>query len=168
MGFMEFCSNCGEKNQFGEIDGNIRFHCTICKTIHYENPKPTATLICPRGDEILLVKRAAEPGKGLWGLPGGFMELGETPEISARRELKEETALDGKLIKLLGTCSHYKSIFGDILLLGFEMKIDDWSNMTPGDDAADAELFPLNKLPPLAFHCHSKIVEMYKDSLKHA
>ena len=48
------------------------------------------------------------------------------------------------------------------------MKIDDWSNMTPGDDAAEAELFPLKKLPPLAFHCHSKIVEMYKDSLKPA
>jgi len=162
---MEFCSNCSGKNDFGDIDGNKRFHCSACKTIHYENPKPTATLICPRGNEILLVKRAAEPGKGLWGLPGGFMELGETPEICAKRELKEETALTGKFIRLLGTCSHYKSIFGDILLLGIEMRIIDWTGMKPGDDASEARLFVLNQMPPLAFHCHNKIFEMYINSL---
>ena len=88
---MEFCSNCGKKNQYGHIDGNTRYHCAKCYAIHYENPKPTATLIFPREIEILLVKRAKEPGKGLWGLPGGFIERKESPEIAAVRELKEET-----------------------------------------------------------------------------
>ena len=39
-----YCSQCGKKNQFGKIDGSIRYHCPNCKTIHYQNPKPTATL----------------------------------------------------------------------------------------------------------------------------
>ena len=57
MGYLEFCSNCGKYNQFGIIDGNERFHCMECETIHYENPKPTATLVCIKNEKILLVIR---------------------------------------------------------------------------------------------------------------
>ena len=151
MGYLEFCSNCGFKNQYGFKDGNTRYFCSKCKSIHYENPKPTATLICPRGDDILLVKRAFEPAIGEWSLPGGFMELNETLEQAAIRELKEETNLDGNVVKLLGNCSHFNSIFGDILLLGIEMQIDNWSNLKVGDDASEAAFYNFNNHPPLAF-----------------
>jgi len=163
MGYLEFCSNCGEKNQFGEIDGNKRFYCPHCMTIHYENPKPTATLICPQNDNILLVKRASNPGKGLWGLPGGFIEKGESTEVGAERELMEETNLKGKVKQILGTCSHFNTIFGDILLVGMEIEISNWSKMKAGDDAAEAILFTLKDLPQLAFPCHEKIVRMYQN-----
>ena len=162
MAHLEYCSNCGEKNIFGLMEGQNRFYCTSCKKIHYENPKPTATLICVYKNKLLLVKRAVEPAKGQWGLPGGFIELGETPNEGAIRELKEETNLNGKPIRLLGHCSHHNTIFGDVLLLGIEMKIENWSEMEAGDDAAEAQLFNLNDLPPLAFLCHEKIVEMFK------
>ena len=161
MAHLEFCSNCGEKNHYGYIDGNNRYHCTKCETIYYENPKPTATLICPRGKEILLVKRAVEPGKGLWGLPGGFLENGETLEMGAQRELMEETKLKGEVKEILGTCSHFNSIFGDILLIGLVVHITDWSTLEAGDDAAEAELFHLQDMPKLAFPCHEKIVDLY-------
>ena len=166
MGYLEFCSNCGEKNHYGYIDGNTRYHCTKCETIHYENPKPTATLICPWGNKILLVKRAVDPGKGLLGLPGGFIEKGESPGVAAERELKEETGLDGSAEKVLGVCSHFNTIFGDILLIGIEIKVKDWSTMVAGDDAEEAALFPLNNLPSLAFSCHEKIVNMYREKIK--
>ena len=84
-----YCSTCNTKNQFSEIEGAIRYHCPKCKAIHYQNPKPTATLICIQNKKILLVKRAFEPAKGTWSLPGGFIELGETPEDAATRELEE-------------------------------------------------------------------------------
>ena len=162
MVHLEYCSNCGEKNIFGLMEGQNRFHCISCKKIHYENPKPTATLICVYKNKLLLVKRAVEPAKGQWGLPGGFIELGETPDEGAIRELKEETNLSGKPFQFLGYCSHHNTIFGDVLLLGIEMKIENWNEIEAGDDAAEAQLFNLNDLPPLAFSCHEKIVEMFK------
>jgi len=160
-----YCSQCANKNSYSKIDGGIRYHCSRCKTIHYQNPKPTATLICMKNDEILLVKRAFDPGKGEWSLPGGFIELGETPEEGAKRELKEETNLDGEAVKLIGNCSHFNSVFGDILLLGIIMKISNWDNLIPGDDAQSAGFFKLNESPQMAFECHNKILSVYKKSL---
>ena len=163
---LKYCSSCGKLNNYGLKEGLNRYFCIICNIIHYENPKPTATLICPRGDDILLVKRAFEPAIGEWSLPGGFMELIETLEQAAIRELKEETNLDGNVVKLLGNCSHFNSIFGDILLLGIEMQIDNWSNLKVGDDASEAAFYNFNNHPPLAFECHIKILNMYIDTLK--
>ena len=160
-----YCSNCAEKNSFEFIEGMQRYHCKKCNIIHYQNPKPTATLICPKDDSILLVKRAFEPAKGAWSLPGGFMELNETPNDAAIRELKEETNLYGTVVKLLGHCSHFNSVFGDILLLGIEMKINDWNTLKAGDDASDAKFFNYKKHPPLAFECHNKILNMYRETL---
>ena len=60
MGYLEFCSNCGSYNKFGTMDGNDRFYCLKCNIIHYENPKPTATIICTKGNDLLLAKRALE------------------------------------------------------------------------------------------------------------
>ena len=116
MSLLEYCSSCGKNNVYGFIDGHNRYHCKSCGTIHYQNPKPTATIICLQEGKILLAKRAFEPAKGEWGLPGGFMELNETLSEAAIRELKEETNLDGSVTELLSTCSHYGTIFGDILL----------------------------------------------------
>ena len=161
MGYLEFCSNCGNRNKFGRKDGNDRFYCPNCCAVHYENPKPTATLICPRKGEILLVKRAANPGKGLWGLPGGFLENGENLESGAQRELMEETKLHGNVKQVLGTCSHFNTIFGDILLIGLEIQITDWSTLKAGDDASEAALFDLKDKPKLAFPCYEKIVNLY-------
>ena len=167
MNYYQYCSHCGKKNNYGQIDGNIRYHCPSCKTIHYENPKPTATLICPKGDSILLGRRAFSPGKGEWGLPGGFMELNETLEEAALRELKEETNLNGKVNRILGTCSHYGSIFGDILLIGMVIDLSsDISSMVAGDDVSELKFFDMNNLPNLAFECHQKIVNDYADSQK--
>ena len=89
------------------------------------------------------------------------MELKETLFEAAQRELKEETNLDGKPTRILGTCSHYGSIFGDILLIGLEVKIKNWDYIKAGDDVSELKLFPINSLPKLAFDCHQKIVSYY-------
>ena len=162
---LEFCSNCGNKNKYGIIYGNKRHYCSACNVVHYENPKPTATLICPQKDNILLVKRAFNPGKGLWCLPGGFIEKGESLKEAAVRELKEETQLLGRALNILGTCSHYNTIFGDILLIGITVEVNDWSTMEAGDDAEEAKLFSIKKRPKLALPCHEKIVRMHTENV---
>ena len=161
-----YCSSCGKKNDLSRIDGGVRYHCLSCKTIHYQNPKPTATLILPKGSTILLVRRAFEPEKGSWSLPGGFLELGETLNKGAKRELKEETNLNGEVVKLLGTCSHFNSVFGDILLIGIKMNIENWDDLKTGDDAYDATFFKIDECPELAFECHQKIFNMYIETIK--
>ncbi len=163
---MKYCSNCREKNKFSFIDGNERYHCENCLTIHYQNPKPTATIICMKKDEILLAKRAFEPAKGEWGLPGGFMEMNETLEEAAERELHEETNLKGKVTNLLSTCSHYGTVFGDILSIGVEMKVDDFSEMKAGDDAEELKFFNINNIPKIVFYCHLKFINEYKSKNK--
>ena len=165
MGYLKFCSYCGTQNVYEYIDGNYRYHCTHCDTIHYENPKPTATIICMNKNKILLAKRAFNPAKGEWGLPGGFMELNETLYEAASRELKEETNLDGEVISILSTCSHYGTIFGDILLIGVIMEVNDFSKIKAGDDAEELSFFDFKALPDIAFYCHNKFIKEYRASL---
>ena len=74
----------------------------------------------------------------------------------------EETKLKGEVNQILGTCSHFNSIFGDILLIGLVVHITDWSTLEAGDDASEVALFKLRDKPKLAFPCHEKIVDLYR------
>jgi len=159
---MQYCTQCGFENTFSYIDGNDRFHCNQCKTIHYQNPKPTATLICMKDNKLLLGKRNRHPAKGAWGLIGGFMELNETLQEAALRELYEETHLKGEVLNIIGTTSHFNTVFGDILLIGLIIKITDWSTLKADDDISEAELFDINNLPQLAFDSHQKLIDIFK------
>ena len=158
---MKYCSQCGGCNTYDFIEGNKRFHCLECNIIHYQNPKPTATLICFNQHKILLGKRAFSPAKNKWGLIGGFMELNETLEQAALRELYEETQLTGKVVDIIGTASHFNTIFGDILLIGLKIEINNWKPLKPGDDISEAKLFDINNLPKLAFESHQKLIDLY-------
>ncbi len=133
--------------------------CPSCGTIHYENPSPAATVIGVQGDQLLLVKRAVEPAVGQWCLPGGFMERGEVPEQTARRELHEETGLEAGALTFLDFCP-YPSGPDGVLVLAYhtaELK----GQIVPGDDAAEARYFPLADLPPVAFPCHRALIEIF-------
>jgi ADP-ribose pyrophosphatase YjhB (NUDIX family) len=89
---MNFCSDCGEKviQRIPDGDNVPRYVCDACGTIHYQNPKMVVGCIPEWGDQILLCRRAIEPRYGLWTLPAGFMENGETAAQGAIRETLEE------------------------------------------------------------------------------
>lgn len=84
-----------------EGDDRERLVCPECGFIAYENPKIVVGSVASRGERLLLCRRAIPPQKGLWTLPAGFLELGETPEEGAHREAWEEArarlALEGLL-----------------------------------------------------------------------
>ncbi len=75
MGYLEFCSNCGVKNKYGYINGNTRYHCIQCNTIHYENPKPTVTLICPRNEDINYTTWTSDISFNWWFAPGSQLSF---------------------------------------------------------------------------------------------
>lgn len=89
---MKYCSQCGAQvqQQIPPGDNRHRYVCSNCHTIHYENPRVIAGCLPVYGDQVLLCKRAIEPRYGLWTLPAGFMENGESTEQAARRETLEE------------------------------------------------------------------------------
>jgi ADP-ribose pyrophosphatase YjhB (NUDIX family) len=89
---MKFCSNCGAPVAFRIPPGDSlpRHVCDACNTIHYQNPRVVVGCIPEWEDKILLCRRAIEPRYGLWTVPAGYMENGETTFQGAARETLEE------------------------------------------------------------------------------
>ncbi len=89
---MKFCSTCGAPVALTIPDGDHlpRYVCTVCKTVHYENPRIIAGCVPEWQGKILLCKRAIEPRRGYWTVPAGFMENGEAVQDGAAREAMEE------------------------------------------------------------------------------
>ena len=89
---MKFCSNCGSPvtSKVPAGDTLPRYVCDACNTIHYQNPRMVVGCIPEWEDRILLCRRAIEPRYGLWTVPAGFMENGETTFQGAVRETLEE------------------------------------------------------------------------------
>ena len=107
--------------------------------------------------KILLIKRAREPFRGEWATPGGRIDDGETAEQCAKREMKEETGLDIEIIKLTGLYSDPNRDPRGIIAAAYLVKRTG-GEIKAGDDAAEAQWFDLDNLPPLAAD-HKKIVE---------
>lgn len=102
---MPFCLQCGQPAAHAIPNGDTRQRlvCTSCAYIHYENPKMICGVLAIHQGKILLCRRAIEPRYGLWTLPAGFMENGETMADGAKRETAEEAdgvAVDLKLYTL--------------------------------------------------------------------
>jgi ADP-ribose pyrophosphatase YjhB (NUDIX family) len=90
---LKYCSHCGSSRIETRIpDGDTlpRFVCADCGTIHYQNPKIVVGCLPEWDGAVLLCKRAIEPRHGLWTLPAGFLENGETLQAGALRETQEE------------------------------------------------------------------------------
>lgn len=89
---MKYCSECGAvvEIQIPPGDERQRYVCSRCGFIHYQNPRLVVGSLPVWEDRILLCRRAIEPSHGLWTLPAGFMELGETTLEAAVRETLEE------------------------------------------------------------------------------
>lgn len=89
---MKYCSECGNTVQLSIPIGDDRERhvCGSCNTIHYQNPRIITGCLPIYEDKVLLCKRAIKPRYGLWTLPAGFMENGETTAEGALREAWEE------------------------------------------------------------------------------
>ena len=131
-------------------------------TYDYPMPSVTADIAVLRikdTPEILLIKRKHEPFREMWALPGGFMDLEETMEACARRELKEETGIEaGELIKFDTYDKPDRDPRGRTIT---QIYVLIWKESMgiprAADDAADLKWFDLMALPDLAFD-HGRII----------
>ena len=154
------CLYCGGEITKKSEDGVLRDFCPCCNSYFYENPLPVVSTIIESSRRILLVKRGRAPSKGLWCLPSGFAEAGESIEEAALRELKEETGIKGKIIKLLDVDSYKSRFYGDLLFLTFIVE-QSGGKLCAGDDCSQARFWPVNKLPPLAFRSNKRALDTY-------
>lgn len=123
----------------------------------YKYPRPAVTADCVvltagMEPQVLLIQRGNEPFKGKWAFPGGFMNMDETAEQCAKRELMEETGMSVNEMKQIGAYSDVdRDPRGRTVTVAFLSVVEMPLRVAGGDDAAKAEWFPLNALPPLAF-----------------
>ncbi len=123
----------------------------------YKYPRPAVTADCivftrEEVPEVLLIERGAEPFKGCWAFPGGFLNMDETTEQCAIRELEEETGLRIAQVEQLGAYSKVdRDPRGRTITVAYIARIDAPCEVKGQDDAAKAQWFPINALPPLAF-----------------
>ncbi len=138
----------------------------------YRHPHPSVTtdiVIFTLRDEqlkLLLIKRAVEPHKGQWALPGGFVRMNEDLDSGARRELEEETGISGVYLEQLYT---FGAVDRDprerVITVAYYALIP--SNKIVLQAATDADAvgwFGMDELPPLAFD-HHEIVDMARQRL---
>ena len=114
---------------------------------------------------VLLIQRGQDPYKNKWALPGGFIEMNETLEVSCKRELLEETGLEVDNMIQFKT---YDAINRDprhrTISVVFFTELEKEEVVKGGDDAAQAKWFPFNRLPELAFD-HGQILDEFFNTI---
>ena len=143
---MKFCSACGAPVELREPPGDnrLRHICTVCETIHYQNPNLVIGAIPEWEDgRILLCRRAIEPRHGLWTLPAGFMENGETTAEAAIRETLEEANAHISIGELY---SMYNLPYINQVHLLFRSRLLDL-DFSPGQESLDVRLFREEEIP---------------------
>jgi len=142
---LNFCSKCGAKLALRVPPGDSlpRHVCDNCGTIHYRNPLVVVGTIPVWEDRVLLCKRAIEPRYGLWTLPAGFMELGETTAQAALRETAEEARANielGEVFSLLSV-PHVNQVH-----LFYRARLLD-RDFAAGEETLEAGLFGEKEIP---------------------
>jgi ADP-ribose pyrophosphatase YjhB (NUDIX family) len=145
---MTYCTHCGRSLVQKWIEGDLRARnvCVACNAIHYENPKVLVACAAYFEDRILLCRRAIMPAQGLWCLVSGFVEVGESLEEAAARELSEETGLSvpARNMRLAGVASipHIGQVY-----IGFLARLPMDPQPRPGPEVLEARLFSEAEFP---------------------
>lgn len=164
-----YCPVCGRKN-FIAHNEKAKI-CMDCGFVYYFNPSSAvACFIRNLAGELLLVRRAKDPGKGTLDLPGGFVDMHESGEEAAMREVLEETGLEIQQCKYLFSIPNiypYKGFDVHTVDMFFECYVEDFNGAKAADDAAEIIIRRPEQISPKEFGLHSirKAVEKYTSHL---
>ncbi|MGQ9572992.1 MAG: NUDIX hydrolase [Dehalococcoidia bacterium] len=143
-----FCPNCGGhlSERLLETEERPRLVCDQCQRILYLNPKVVAGAIIERGGRLLLLRRSIEPRSGTWTFPAGYMEVDETAEEAAAREVEEEVGLKVKPGPLVGVYSRPAPETPGLLVVVFQ-GLRPKGRVKIGHEVLAARWFPLHAIP---------------------
>ena len=154
---IKFCPSCGSPVQSRIVCGRARPACPACSFVHFPNPRVAVALFLADRDRVLLVRRGVPPERGCWALAAGFVDLGESPEAAARREMREETGLEVEIDRLLDLS--YEEGQRVILIL-YRVRLLG-GTLAANDDAEAAQWFTRDDLPELAFESTRRMVQAW-------
>jgi ADP-ribose pyrophosphatase YjhB (NUDIX family) len=160
---MKYCSECGATVEWRipEGDSHARFVCPACHIIHYQNPKLVVGCIPEWEGRILLCRRGIEPRRGLWTVPAGYLETGETTPQGALRETLEEANARVDIVQLYALYSipHISQVY--LLFRARMLDLD----FRPGAETSETRLFPEAEIPwdELAFATIRNTLQHYYD-----
>jgi ADP-ribose pyrophosphatase YjhB (NUDIX family) len=142
---IDHCARCGTRveQRIPEDDNRERAVCPSCGHVHYINPLNVVGTLPVWEDKVLLCRRNIEPRKGLWTLPAGFMEMGETTAEGACRETDEEA---GARIELLGLYSILNVVPAGQVHFFYRARLLD-THFQPGPETIEARLFGEADIP---------------------
>ncbi|NND99509.1 MAG: NUDIX domain-containing protein [Pirellulaceae bacterium] len=134
----QFCPRCGTRS---ESVGKVPFRCTDCEFANFFGPvAAVGGLVVDDVGRLLLVRRARDPGKGCWGLPGGFVDRNESVEQALAREVVEETALKVSSCRLILTHPNqynYRGLVAPVIDLFYVCEVVDRDQITLARDELD-------------------------------
>ncbi|MCD6289142.1 MAG: GNAT family N-acetyltransferase [Anaerolineae bacterium] len=161
---VNYCPRCGAHLEMRLVGDRVRPVCPACGFVYYLNPVVAAGTLVEQDNRIVLVRRGVEPGKGLWGLPAGYVEADESAEEAAVRETREECGLEVELDDLLNVYSFGEESGPRGVLILYSAHVVG-GTLHAGDDAADAVWFTPETLPPeeeIAFWTHRQALREWR------
>jgi 8-oxo-dGTP diphosphatase len=144
-GDTRFCPACSAPLVERIIDHRLRRVCPACGRIQWRNAKPCAGALVIRNGKVLLIRRAIEPFRDYWDIPGGFCEVDEHPAETAMREVCEETGLEIELTGLLGLWLDEYAASATLNIYYLARPLT--RRLQVGDDAGGAAWFAPDALP---------------------
>jgi ADP-ribose pyrophosphatase YjhB (NUDIX family) len=158
---MNYCSQCGAAVALRTPDGDDRPRhvCQRCGAVHYRNPLMVVGCIPRCEGRILLCRRAIAPRRGLWTLPAGYLENGETLAAGARRETREEA---GAVVEELAPYQLFNLTFVNQIYLMFRGRMAE-PRFEPGTESLEVRLFAPQEIPwgEIAFSVIRASLERY-------
>ncbi len=138
-----FCARCGAPLMRRWEAGRERPGCERCGLVVYRNPAPVALALARDRERLLLVRRGVPPLQGFWAPPGGYVEVDESAEDAAIREVREETGLE---VTLDGVRGVYSRAGLGVLMVVYDGRVTG-GQPAPGDDVREVGLFAPGELP---------------------
>lgn len=147
---MNYCPVCATPLVRRAKYGKERATCPRCHFVHFCDPKVAAVTLVEQEGRVLLTRRAREPARGCWTLPGGFVDCGEDPRQAAVRECREETGLEIEVTGLFDLYYGKAHAEGAGIVIVYTGRLVG-GQIVANDDVDAAAFFSSNELPELAF-----------------
>jgi ADP-ribose pyrophosphatase YjhB (NUDIX family) len=159
---INFCPVCAARLERREKHGAMRPVCPSCNYVHFCDPKVAAITLIERNGQVLLARRAMNPAKGRWTLPGGFVECEEDPRETAIRECREELGLEVEITRLMDLYYGKAHESGASIVILYAGRLEEGTAPEPGDDVDAVAFFGPKELPELAFASTRQILAEWR------